>query len=102
MPIRVATLNAWALPAPIARDVSARIDAIGQRLESLEVDIVAFQEVWTAEARSSLVRAGRAAGLLHVWDGDGDSRLGTARGGLHQESCNRMYQIAASAPMVTI
>ena len=67
MRIRVATLNVWALPAPLAPSVGARMQAIGRRLASLDLDAMAFQEVWTADARDRLVAAGRAAGLPFAW-----------------------------------
>jgi endonuclease/exonuclease/phosphatase family metal-dependent hydrolase len=43
------------------------MDAIGEKLSALRVDVVAFQEVWTSEARTALVGAGRSAGLVHSW-----------------------------------
>jgi sphingomyelin phosphodiesterase 2 len=67
MRIRVATLNVWALPEPLARSVEPRMRAIGARLASLDLDAIAFQEVWTEGARTRLVAAGRAAGLAHAW-----------------------------------
>jgi sphingomyelin phosphodiesterase 2 len=67
MRIRVATLNVWALPEPLARSVEPRMRAIGERLASLDLDAIAFQEVWTEGARARLVAAGRAAGLPHAW-----------------------------------
>lgn len=67
MRIRVATLNVWGLPEPLAPHVAARMDAIGEQLFPLRVDVAAFQEVWTSEARTALVRAGRSAGLVHSW-----------------------------------
>jgi endonuclease/exonuclease/phosphatase family metal-dependent hydrolase len=67
MHIRIATLNAWALPGPLGRDVEERMAAIGGRLAQLALDAIAFQEVWTAEARELLLAAGRAAGLPHAW-----------------------------------
>jgi len=67
MRIRVATLNVWALPGPLAPNVGARMQAIGQRLASLDLDAIAFQEVWTEGARNRLVAAGRAAGLPGAW-----------------------------------
>lgn len=76
MQIRLATLNVWALPEPIGRHVGARIDAIGRRLGSLDLDLIAFQEVWTRDAARRLCEAGRAAGLRHVWSG------GSGAGGL--------------------
>ena len=83
MQIRLGTLNAWALPEPLARDVSARIRAIGNRLASLDLDVLALQEVWTRESRRDLRRAGRRAGLPHCWDGEeGSGALGAGSGGL--------------------
>lgn len=70
MQIRLATLNAWGIPEPIGRDVQERIDAIGKHLSSLDLDVMAFQEVWTREAALRLRDAGRAAGLPHCWFGD--------------------------------
>jgi endonuclease/exonuclease/phosphatase family metal-dependent hydrolase len=67
MRLRVATLNVWALPEPLAPDVGARMRVIGERLAVLELDVAAFQEVWTADARRQLVAAGRKAGLIHAW-----------------------------------
>jgi len=66
MRIRIATLNVWALP-PIAPDVTERMTAIGRRLGGLGVDVMAFQEVWTSEARQILIGAGRKAGLANEW-----------------------------------
>ena len=73
--MRLATLNVWGLPWPISREGSARMDAIGARLPSLELDWMAFQEVWTENARLRLIDAGRSAGLVHAW------HLGPALGG---------------------
>ena len=70
MQIRAATLNAWALPAPLGELVPERMRAIGNELGRLELDLVALQEVWTAAARRTLVRAGDAAGLVHAWTDD--------------------------------
>jgi endonuclease/exonuclease/phosphatase family metal-dependent hydrolase len=67
MRVRIATLNAWAIPEPIGRDVSVRIDAIGRRLASLHLDAIAFQEVWTSDAARRMIDAGREAGLPHSW-----------------------------------
>jgi endonuclease/exonuclease/phosphatase family metal-dependent hydrolase len=67
MRVRVSTLNAWALPPPVGEDVAPRMQAIGRKLRELDVDLIAFQEVWTASARSLLVEAGRGAGLRHAW-----------------------------------
>jgi endonuclease/exonuclease/phosphatase family metal-dependent hydrolase len=41
--------------------------AIGEKLRALDVDLMAFQEVWTASARALLVEAGRRAGLRSSW-----------------------------------
>lgn len=67
MRLRVLTLNVWGLPLGIARHADARMQAIAQRLETLDADIVAFQEVWTSGARSLLDRAARAIGYSTVW-----------------------------------
>lgn len=67
MRVRVATLNVWGLPEPFSKRLSGRLKAIGERLASLEVDVVAFQEVWTTGAQRRLRRAGRRAGLTHSW-----------------------------------
>ena len=63
MRVRVATLNAWALPPPLGQDVAFRMRSIGEELRRLDVDVMAFQEVWTAAARALLVEAGRRAGF---------------------------------------
>jgi sphingomyelin phosphodiesterase 2 len=46
------------------------MEAIGGRLAPLDLDVMAFQEVWTADTREVLVRAGRAAGLANAWHTD--------------------------------
>jgi sphingomyelin phosphodiesterase 2 len=74
--LRLATLNVWGLPWPFAQDGPARMRAIGARLPALELDMVAFQEVWTGGARRSLLEAGRRAGLVHAWH-----NAATLRGG---------------------
>jgi endonuclease/exonuclease/phosphatase family metal-dependent hydrolase len=66
--IRIATLNVWGLP--FTPDDAERIRAIGERLDSLAVDVMAFQEVWTADFRRTLIAAGRGAGLSEVWHND--------------------------------
>ena len=72
MRLRVATLNVWALPFGMARHSAARMQAIGSALPGLDVDVVAFQEVWTEEARRSLVEAGARAGLTEHWSNRGE------------------------------
>jgi len=67
MNIRVATLNAWALPEPLADLVPERMRAIGSEIANLDLDLLAFQEVWTPDARRTLRRAGQRAGLPHAW-----------------------------------
>jgi len=69
MQIRVATLNVWGLPEPFAEDAAARMRAIGRELVSLDLDVIAFQEVFTAQARDLLRAAGTRAGLDHHWHG---------------------------------
>jgi endonuclease/exonuclease/phosphatase family metal-dependent hydrolase len=41
--------------------------AISSRLLELDAHVVALQEVWTFDARDSLLKAGRRAGYDHVW-----------------------------------
>lgn len=67
IPLRVATLNAWALPPPIGHQVPGRIEQLGAALPPLHLDVVALQEVWRRDARHLLVEAGRRSGLLHHW-----------------------------------
>ena len=55
MRLRVASLNAWALPDPVGRDVPKRMRALGRHLPQLEIDVLSLQEVWTPEARATLV-----------------------------------------------
>ena len=71
MRLRVLTLNAWALPWPLTDRPNARMEAIGQRLGSLDADVVAFQEVWSPPARSRLIEAGRRAGYAELWSKPG-------------------------------
>ena len=61
MRLRVATLNVWGLPEPISRDLAPRMEAIGDRLPGLDLDVVAFQEAWTASAPRSQLASGRRA-----------------------------------------
>ncbi len=67
MSLRVATLNVWGLPSPFGVLVAERLERVGEELGRLELDLVAFQEVWTQEAREILVRGGYRAGLIHSW-----------------------------------
>lgn len=75
--LRFVTLNVWALPLGIARHTEERMAAIGGRLGELDVDLAAFQEVWTDAARATLVAAGRRAGLVHAWHNPGAARGGS-------------------------
>lgn len=67
MRARIATLNVWGMPWPMARDTPERMRAIGAALPALEADAVAFQEVWTAAARDVLVASAQRAGLSETW-----------------------------------
>lgn len=67
MKLRIATLNVWAMPPPLAEHVSWRMRRIGEELARLAPDVVAFQEAWMTPARRRLVRVAREAGLEHVW-----------------------------------
>jgi endonuclease/exonuclease/phosphatase family metal-dependent hydrolase len=64
--LRVATLNVWAVPLFSAK-IGTRMREIGRRLAALELDAIAFQEVWTGAARARLIEAGRSAGLVNAW-----------------------------------
>lgn len=76
MRLRVATLNVWGLPEPIGYEVGPRIRALGKLLPSLGLDVMALQEVWTAEARERLTESGRRAGLSYAWKRPGAFRDG--------------------------
>ena len=65
MSLRVATLNVWAMPAPLGVDVAARMDAIGAALPALDVDVLGLQEVWLPSARDALIAHGHRAGLRY-------------------------------------
>ncbi len=71
MHLRIATLNAWAFPEPLAERLDERMEALAQRIPALGADVVALQEVWAADARSRLVAGGAAAGLTQVSASDG-------------------------------
>ena len=72
--MRIATLNTWGLPEPFADDLKARIREIGRQLARLELDAIAFQEVWTERSQERLRRAGEVAGLVHAWHGESGLR----------------------------
>ncbi len=65
MRIRVLSLNVWAMPWLIVRDLDWRMQELGEALPSLGIDVAAFQEVWNPSARVSLIEAGRRSGLTH-------------------------------------
>ena len=46
--LRVATLNVWAVPL-FSERIGTRMREIGRRLAALELDAIAFQEVWTRQ-----------------------------------------------------
>jgi endonuclease/exonuclease/phosphatase family metal-dependent hydrolase len=46
-----------------------RIQAIGRALPPLDLDVLALQEVWDDSVAAPLTEAGRAAGLIHSWNG---------------------------------
>jgi len=68
--LRISTLNIWALPGFISAHVTERIPAIVDRVAARSVDVAAFQEVWTSQARRLLVERGREVGLLPAWSED--------------------------------
>jgi len=57
MELRLGTFNVWGLPEPFTEDRAARMDAIGDRLMDLDLDVLLIQEAWTEEVRDRL-RAG--------------------------------------------
>ena len=67
MKLRVASLNIWALPFGLAPGATGRINAIAQRLPSVNADVIGLQEVWTPIARQTLVDGGRQAGFKAIW-----------------------------------
>jgi len=73
MNLRVASLNVWALPDPVGFQVDARLDALGNHLQSLDFDVLILQEVWTGAARRHLLAEGRRAGLGYAWRGQDGS-----------------------------
>jgi sphingomyelin phosphodiesterase 2 len=68
--LRISTLNVWALPGFISTHVTERIPAIVDHVAERSVDVAAFQEVWTPQARRLLVERGREIGLLPAWSPD--------------------------------
>ena len=76
--LRILTLNTWGIVWPIGKDVIPRARAIGGRFSSLDVELVALQEVWTEKARSVFLEAGHAAGFTHAWPNSDEN----IRGGL--------------------
>ena len=71
MRLRIATLNTWAFPEPLAERLDERMEALAQRIPALGADVLALQEVWAPDARSRLVAGAVPAGLTHVWMSDG-------------------------------
>jgi endonuclease/exonuclease/phosphatase family metal-dependent hydrolase len=71
MRLRIATLNTWAFPEPLAERLDERMEALARAIPALGADVLALQEVWAAAARARLVAAGAAAGLGHAWTSDG-------------------------------
>ena len=76
MQLRVATLNVWGLPEPVGYQVAPRLRALANQLPGLGLDVLALQEVWSAEARERLVRAGQEADLGYAWQRPGSFRDG--------------------------
>jgi endonuclease/exonuclease/phosphatase family metal-dependent hydrolase len=67
MRLRIATLNAWGLPAPLSQLPQQRMAALANRLCALDVDVVALQELWTRPARRIVREACAPAGFVHTW-----------------------------------
>lgn len=57
MRLKLATLNVWGLPKPLARHTSERLDAIAANLPGLGADVVTFQEVWMHDLKERLLAA---------------------------------------------
>jgi endonuclease/exonuclease/phosphatase family metal-dependent hydrolase len=72
MRLRIATLNAWGLPAPLSILPQQRMEALGERLCALDVDVVALQELWTRPARRIVREACAPAGYVHTWSTHAD------------------------------
>ena len=61
------TLNAWGLPAGLARETPERMRAIGDQLGALGADLIALEEIWTESSRELLLKAAQTAGFPHIW-----------------------------------
>ena len=58
MRLRVLTFNAWALPWPLSHQPHARMEAVGDRLASLNADVVAFHCLGGTDEEGTIVRFG--------------------------------------------
>ena len=67
MQFRAVTLNVWGLPFGLARETPGRMRAIGNHFQALEADLIALQEVWTADSREILLDAAHEAGFPQTW-----------------------------------
>ena len=63
MQLRLGTFNVWGLPEPFADDLSARTQAIANRIPRLDLDVLLIQEAWTDEIRDALRNAAEGAGF---------------------------------------
>lgn len=72
MRLRIATLNAWGLPAPLSQLPQQRMAALADRLCALDIDVVALQELWTRPARRIVREACARAGFVHTWSTHAD------------------------------
>lgn len=64
MRLRALTLNCWGPPL-IARDRSARMDAIGKALGQMELDVAGLQELYQEKDRQSVMQGAATGGLVH-------------------------------------
>lgn len=57
-PLRLATLNVFGLPWPLAPDAEARCRRIAATIGEAGVDVLALQEVWSSELQAAFAVAG--------------------------------------------
>jgi sphingomyelin phosphodiesterase 2 len=96
--LAVVSLNVWALPFGIAERTAERMREIGARMRGWDAELLALQEVWTADARAVLGAAARDAGFAHVFDPGGGLVMASRRPFLSAEF--RRYALGGIATHV--